>query len=332
MDEASRRPVTAALVGYGYWGPRLLGISERVDQLRITVVVDPRYNEPGFTPPASVPTVRDLGEVLADPDVEAVLVTTPATRHTDLVRQALEAGKHVFTEKPLTVSAEEAAELLDLARERRRMLTVNHQYWWSPEARVLECALRDGAVGKVVAVSAERAALGPVRYDVDALWDLAAHDLSVLLGAGVLGADGPEDFQVSESTTVQDGEVAGCSALTAWSQSGLALRLHACWLSPERRRRLVITGEKGNLIFGEDDQALSVARVAGDRSEVLSRTVKSDRGTPIESALAEFAAGARGTPHWDGAARAAQLVGLLEQLSSSARSVERTVRGSRCWL
>jgi predicted dehydrogenase len=325
-------PVTALLVGYGYWGARFFGFTRRVDAVRIAGVVDARYGQDGFAGPPSLPCWGNLDAALATAPVDAVIIATPAVEHARLVRQALRAGTHVFVEKPLALSSRDADDLLDLARDRDLMLTVDHQYWWSPEVAALAEALAGGAIGAVVALFAERAAPGPVRFDVNALWDLGSHDVSTMVRVGALRAGQRRPLQVDECKEVLDGQVAGCVSLTGRTWSGIAVRIHACWMSDTRRRRLVISGEEGSLRLEETPRTLSTWLVREGRRRLLSRTVKSDRGTPIERALEEFATGVRREPDLGKAADAGRVVAALEQITAEAKGATTTVRSTRCWL
>lgn len=325
------QPVTALLVGYGYWGARFLTFTDRVDSIRIAGVVDARCGEAGFTGPPCLPCWGDLDAGLAAAPVDAVIIATPAVEHARLARRALRAGRHVFVEKPLALVSRDADDVLALARVRDLMLTVDHQYWWSPEVAALSDALAGGAIGAVVALCAERAAPGPVRFDVNALWDLASHDVSTLVRIGALRIDEHRPLHVDECKEVLDGQVAGCVSLTGKTWSGVAVRIHACWMSDTRRRRLVISGEEGSLRLEETPRTLSTWLLRQGRRRLLSRTVKSDRGTPIERALEEFAHGVLGERDLGKAADAGRVVAALEQITAEAKGATTTVRSNRCW-
>lgn len=329
---ATGEPVNAILIGYGYWGARFLGIAERVDKLRIIGVVDSHADDEGFDRPPSTPCGSDLVAALADPRVEAVIITTPASDHVEPARQALRAGKHVFTEKPFALTSRDTAELLNLARAGGLMVTVDHQYWWSAEVEAMRRALADDAVGAVVAVSVDRAANGPVRQDVGALWDLAVHDIAILARLGILRGDTGQRLRVEECRETMDGPVAGCVSLTGRTPTDVLLRLHACWISETTRRRLVVAGERGSLLLEENDGSLAAWLIGERGRELLSRTAKSDPVTPIERALGEFSDGARGRPDLSKAVDAGGVVAVVEQLLASARPVTTIVRSARCWL
>lgn len=329
---AGTAQINAILVGYGYWGSRFFTIASRVDQLRIVGVVDVRCNEDGFVGPPGISCGGDLTAALADPQVDAAIIATTASEHVEPIRAALQAGKHVFTEKPFTLTAGHATELLGLARDRELMLTVDHQYWWSEEIAALGRALAGNTIGDVVAVSMERAADGPVRHDVGALWDLAIHDLSILVRLGVLGAEDGDCLKVEDCRETMDGPVAGCVTLTGTTPSMVAVRLHACWLSRTKRRALIVTGEHGSLRLEESDRFLSVWLVRDRRRSLLSRTLKSGRGTPIELALGEFSECVRAGPDLRKAVVATRVVAALEHIERSAEPVTQVVRSPRCWL
>jgi predicted dehydrogenase len=168
---------------------------------------------------------------------------------------------------------------------------------------------------------------------VDSLWDLAAHDLSILVRLGVLTEGNVDGLRVDGCLTVPDGAVAGCTVLDGGIGPATVLRVHACWMQRAKRRRFELTGTGDrSLILEEDDASTSVLLRRGERVELVSRTPKGDRGTPIESAMAEFAAGVRGVPDLANAEQARLVVDVLERLTAAARPVSRTVGAQRCWL
>lgn len=330
------RPVRAVLLGYGYWGRRLLGIAGRVDELRVVGVVDDRAGAADFRPPESLPCHADLDRALGDDSVEAVIVTVPAAYHAAVVERSLSTGKHVFVEKPLAVRAADARALISLAHDRGLMLTVDHQYWWSPEIAALSAVLEAGEAGRIVAVSAQRAAPGPVRQDVSAWWDLASHDISTLVRAGVLRPDDAPEFRVRRCTAIADGDVDGCVAVSVSGPAGIEMWVHACWMSSIQRRRLVVTGEAGSLCLEEDAGALSLWLDRDRERRLLSQTAKGDQGnrrTPVECALSAFAEGVRGVPDLCAATDAVSVVSIMEQIADGARAEPRAVvPAGGCWL
>lgn len=326
----SARAVRAVLCGYGYWGARLLTIAGRVDELNVVGVVEPRMAHPDFVPPA-VPCWPTLARALATTDAEAVVITVPAVKHFAVIREALQDGRHVFVEKPLTTSADDARELAGQAQAMGLVLAVDHQYWWSDELPVASSALASGRIGTPCAVVAERAAPGPRRSDVSAMWDRGCHDVSILLRLGLI-RPGPGAVTVDSRVEVPDGAVAGCVTVSGRTGQDQTLRLHACWLSPVTVRRMVVTGTEGSLLLIESDQDVQAHLVTDDGgTEVLSRSPKGSRGTPVERALHDFARSVLSGEHPPRAWDAADVVEVVEAIDRQAHSTVLTMAAGRCW-
>src|SRR5215813_10145248 len=171
-----------AIVGAGYWGPNLVRTAQATPAFRLDWLCDLRVERARavlgpYTPERAT---SSYDEVLSDPGVAAVAIATPATTHFDLVRSALEAGKHVMVEKPLTPSAAEGEKLAGLAHESGLALMCDHTYCYTPAVRRIRELIRGGEIGEVQFVDSVRINLGLVQPDVDVLWDLAPHDLSIL--------------------------------------------------------------------------------------------------------------------------------------------------------
>jgi predicted dehydrogenase len=188
-------------------------------------------------------------QVLADPGVAAVAIATPAATHSDLVRAALEAGKHVLVEKPLTDSVAEAEKLAVLAEESGLVLMCDHTYCYTPAVQRIRELIRGGEIGDVQFVDSVRINLGLVQPDVDVLWDLAPHDLSIL--DFVL----PEDVvPVAVAAHAADPIGAGraCLAyLSVWMSTGALAHIHVNWLSPTKIRTTVIGGTRRTIVWDD---------------------------------------------------------------------------------
>ena len=194
--------------------------------------------------------------------IDAVVIATPATTHYDLIKDALNHGYHVLAEKPLTLNAEQCRELTQLAQQQRCQLFVDHTYLFHPAVQRGRQTLASGGLGEFRYGYASRTHLGPVRQDVDALWDLAIHDIAILnywLG------ESPAQVQARGNVWLQPnrGDGKGLADLiwaTLKYASGFEAQLHFCWNNPDKQRRLCLVGQKGTLIFDEmlKDKALSV--------------------------------------------------------------------------
>ena len=194
--------------------------------------------------------------------VDAVVIATPATTHYDLIKDALKHGYHVLAEKPLTLNTEQCRELTQLAQQRQCQLFVDHTYLFHPAVQQGKQMLDSEDLGEFRYGYASRTHLGPVRQDVDALWDLAIHDIAIFnhwLG------ESPTQVQARGNVWLQPdrGDGQGLADLV-WATlkypSGFEAQLHFCWNNPDKQRRLCLVGEKGTLIFNEmlKDKALSV--------------------------------------------------------------------------
>ena len=194
-----------------------------------------------------------LREVLADPAVAAVAIATPAATHFDLVRAALEAGKHVLIEKPLTSSVSEAVKLAGLAERSGLVLMCDHTYCYTPAVRRIREFIRGGEIGDIQFVDSVRINLGLVQPDVDVLWDLAPHDLSIL--DFVL----PEDVipvAVAAHTCDPIGNGRACLAhLSVWLSTGALAHMHVNWLSPTKIRTTVFGGSRRTIVWDDTNPA-----------------------------------------------------------------------------
>lgn len=204
--------------------------------------------------PAARATTR-IDRVLADPDVDAVLIATPVHTHYVLAAQALAAGKHVFVEKPLAQSSELADDLVALARERDLILMCGHTFLYSPPVRAVKRLIEAGTLGDIFFISSSRVNLGLHQRDVSVIWDLGPHDFSILL------------YWLSElPTTVRavgrDSIVKGIvdvAFVTMTFASGIVVNVELSWLAPSKLRRTVLVGSEQMVIY--DDGAPEPVRV-----------------------------------------------------------------------
>lgn len=245
--------IEVAVVGAGHWGPNLIRNFHNRITSKVTWVVDReqerlalvRERYPGLQ------TTDRVEDALDDPEVDAVVVATPTVTHFRLSRAALEADKHVLVEKPMAQEVAEAETLTELAEGRGLVLMVGHVFLYNQAIQRAKSYLEQGELGKLFYISMIRTNLGPIRMDVNAAWDLAAHDLSV----------------ASYWLDAQPERVAGIGG--SWINSGIedavfatlrypgeiVVNLHVSWLSPRKVRQITVVGERRMLTF--DDMELS---------------------------------------------------------------------------
>jgi predicted dehydrogenase len=248
-----------AIAGAGYWGPNLVRTALATPALRVDWLCDLDI-ERAKAVIGPYPTVRPTSSydaVLSDPGVSAVAIATPAATHFDLVRSALEAGKHVLVEKPLTASVAEGEKLTSLAERAGLVLMCDHTYCYTPVVQRIRELLRSGEIGEIQFIDSVRINLGLVQPDVDVLWDLAPHDLSIM------------DFVLPEGITpvavaahVGDPIGAGraCLAyLSVWMSNGALAHVHVNWLSPTKIRTTVFGGSRRTIVWDDTNPAARLA-------------------------------------------------------------------------
>ena len=245
--------VGVALIGAGHWGPNLARNFHSASRSRITWIVDQDAARlaqvaSGYD---SVKTSQAIDDALADPATTAVAIATPTSTHFELARRALEAGKHVLVEKPLTTSTSTAQSLCDLAAARDLVLMVGHVFLFNAGIRDLRERLVASEIGDLHYLSMVRTNLGPIRTDVNAAWDLAAHDISI---ANFLLDATPELVSATGGTWINPG-VEDTIFATFNYPGNVIVHVHASWLSPEKQRTITAVGSTGMLTF--DDMQLS---------------------------------------------------------------------------
>lgn len=242
-------PVGVAVVGCGYWGPNL--IRNFTSCAASTVVALCDQNEATLDRAAalcpSARRARELDDVLADPEVEAVAIATPVTTHAPLAVRALRAGKHVLVEKPLATSQREAEELVRVAEDCGRVLMVDHTFLYSPAVRRIKELVDAGELGEIFYIDSVRINLGLIQSDVNVLWDLAPHDLSIV--DHLLGRLPRSVAATGSCHTGADLE--DVAYLNLDFGGNLLASFHVNWLSPVKVRHLIVAGSKKSLVYND---------------------------------------------------------------------------------
>ncbi|WP_414541543.1 Gfo/Idh/MocA family protein [Nostoc sp. CCY0012] len=258
--------IKIAVIGIGRWGVHLLRIFLAHPQVSVVAVVDPHAErlaaaKQQFNLDENILLATEWEALQQLPELTAVVIATPATTHYALIKDALKQGYHVLAEKPLTLDTAECLELCQLAEQQHLILMVDHTYLFHPAVEQGQGVVQAGQLGDLRYGYATRTHLGPVRQDVDALWDLAIHDIAIF--NNWLGQV-PVKVQATGTVWLQGQGSIGSKELTQ-SVSGLAdlvwvtltypdnfqAYIHLCWLNPDKQRRLVVVGSHGSLIFDE---------------------------------------------------------------------------------
>lgn len=251
------QPIGIAILGVGRWGVHLLRNFLELPGANVVAVVDPQAAQlqgvrDRFSLDAAVHLGTDWETALALPGVDAVVVVTPAASHYALIAAALHQGKHVLAEKPLTLSAQDCAKLTALAAAQGRQLVVDHTYLFNPAVAQGQEAV--ATLGTLRYGYAARTNLGPVRRDVDALWDLAIHDIAIF--NHWLQAI-PDQVSAQGKIWLQPQGVAphfpqGLGDVV-WTRlhyaNGVEVMIHVSWANPDKQRRLALVGDRGTLVL-----------------------------------------------------------------------------------
>jgi predicted dehydrogenase len=180
-----------------------------------------------------------------------VVIATPVRTHYRLAREALLHGKHVLVEKPLTASVEEAEELVALAYEQKRILMAGHTFEYNPAVNELRKLIQSGDLGKIYSIEAERLNLGLFRSDINVIWDLAPHDISILL---YLLGEKPQDIRVQAHAHVQS-RIHDIAHLDLGFANGVIAHIHVSWLHPCKIRRVTIIGDARMVVYDDTNPA-----------------------------------------------------------------------------
>jgi predicted dehydrogenase len=334
-------PIGIAVVGAGYWGPNLVRTARATPGLRLEWLCDLDFERATTVlgPYGTARATDSYNTILSDPSVAAVAIATPADTHFNLVHAALEAGKHVLVEKPLTSCIAEAEKLAVLARRSGLVLMCDHTYCYTPAVQRIRELIRTGQIGEVQFIDSVRINLGLVQPDVDVLWDLAPHDLSIM--DFVLPTD-VVPVAVAAHTGDPIGAGRACMAyLSVWLSNGALAHVHVNWLSPTKIRTTVFGGSRRTLVWDDMNPAGRLAihdrgvdRLTGEsmppaeRRQALISYRSGDTLIPalpereaLMSVMAEFAAAiTEGRSPLTDADAGLRVLALLEAASRSADS------------
>ena len=248
--------IRIGVVGLGYWGPNLARNFNELAELAYVCDSNEEYLAAAAARyPAATATPR-FDDLLADDTLDAVVIATPVPTHADLARRALEAGKHVFVEKPVALTAADAEAVAALAEERGLVLMPGHLLLYHPGVRALKELVDSGDLGRLLVVYGNRQNLGKIRRDENVLWSLGAHDLSVIID--LVGEEPDEAWARGESFLTKGVEdVVFCYLRFP---SGVVAHMHLSWLDPHKMRKLTVVGDSKMAVFDdmEPDRKITV--------------------------------------------------------------------------
>ena len=261
------------VIGWGYWGPKIARNLDSLSHAAVTMVADTdasRFANLAVNQPWIQTTT--LLENIFRSDVDAIVIATPVSTHFQLAREALLHGKHVLVEKPLTANVTEAEELVALAQKQQRILMVGHTFEYNPAVNELRKLVQSGELGKIYCIEAERVNLGLFRNDINVIWDLAPHDISILL---YLLAQRPERIKVQAHAHVQS-NIEDVAHLDLEFADGMNAHIHVSWLHPCKIRRVTVIGDARMVVY-DDTNPAEMIKIYNKGAEVHADPVVSYR-------------------------------------------------------
>jgi predicted dehydrogenase len=241
--------IRVGVIGFGYWGNNVVRNFHMCPQSWLAAVADQRADRLAKLKLQfpSIHVTTDADDLLKDPTLDAVAIVTPADTHCELALRALAHGKHVWVEKPMASSSDEARRLIDEARRRRRVLMVDHTFVYNGAVRKVADLLRAGELGETYYYDSVRVNLGLFQHDVNVIWDLAVHDLAII---DYLFADKPVAVSATGMSHVPGGPE-NLAYLTLFFPGSLVAHVHVNWLAPVKLRTTLIGGDRKMIVYDD---------------------------------------------------------------------------------
>lgn len=329
----------AAVVGAGYWGPNLIRNFLSLDEIDAVVACDVDEGRLAKMRRSfyGIETATDHNALVERDDIDIVVIATPVSTHHPIAKRALQAGKHCFIEKPMTASVEEAEELIALAEAANLKLFVDHTFIYTGAVRKMKEIITSGRLGEIYYFDSVRINLGLFQHDVNVIWDLAPHDLSIM---DYLLDKRPLSVSATGACHVGNG-LEDIAYLTLEFENNLIAHFHVNWLAPVKIRKTLIGGTKSMIVY-DDTEASEKIKVYDKGIDVTTREgvydtlVQYRTGDMLSPKLDQTEALAAGTRHFvdcilndkkpltDGVA-GLNVVRILEASTESIRDHGRTI-------
>lgn len=274
-----KKKVNIAQIGIGYWGPNLLRNLISNEDCAVKMAVDISAERREFVK-GLYPDIRVSDkprDAIDDPDINAVIIATPVASHFDLATRALEAGKNVLVEKPMATTLEEVEKIGQLARRKKLVAMVGHTFLYNPAVRFVKKLIDSGELGKIRYIYSQRVNLGRIRSDVDALWNLAPHDISII--QYWLGDLNPLAVKKSGMAYVQDG-IDDVVFMNIHYPKNILVNIHVSWLDPHKVRRMTVVGSDRMVVYDDlSDNKIAIYDKGIDRMAVLGEHMDFDNSS-----------------------------------------------------
>ncbi|PYN34218.1 MAG: oxidoreductase [Candidatus Rokuibacteriota bacterium] len=236
------------VIGYGYWGPNVARNFAMQPDCRVTIICDsdPAARARALIQYPAAQVVTDASAVVTSPEIDAVAIVTPVSTHHALARQTLKNGKHVFVEKPFTATSEQAEDLIELAERKKLVIMVDHTFLFTGAVRKMKELIDQGVLGRLYYYDSTRVNLGLFQHDVNVVWDLAPHDLSIM--------DHLIDLEPERVVATGQAHLNGfedIAYITLYFPNCVTAHINVNWLSPVKVRTTLVGGERKMLVWND---------------------------------------------------------------------------------
>jgi predicted dehydrogenase len=241
--------INIGVIGYGYWGPKLVRNFHAVEHTNIKIVVDidTKKLESVQAMYPSVEISTEINSVLTDPEIDGVVIATPISQHYELAKKALLHDKHVLIEKPITDSTQKAEDLINIANKKRRTLMVDHTFVYSAPVNKIKQLISANEIGDIQYFDSTRINLGLFQHDINVIWDLAPHDISILL---YLIKEKPYSVICTGISHIQN-KLENIAYITLYYQSNFMAHFTSSWTSPVKIRKILIGGTNKMIVYND---------------------------------------------------------------------------------
>jgi predicted dehydrogenase len=290
--------VNFGVIGYGYWGPNIVRNLTTLEGSEVVAIADlsPSARNRAQKAYPGIKVTADAGELISSTDIDAIAVISPVWTHYELTKAALENGKHVFVEKPFTSNAAQGEELIELAAKKNLKIMVDHTFLFTGAVQKISQMLDEGTLGKLYYYDSMRVNLGLFQHDINVLWDLAPHDLSIM---DYLIKSTPEAIVATGQSHISPHE--DVAFMTVYFPGKVIAHINVNWLSPVKIRMTLIGGEKKMVVWND--------LVADEKLRIYDRGVNVTNQDGVYELLVNYRSGDMWAPHL------AQIEALRQELS-----------------
>jgi predicted dehydrogenase len=296
------------VIGYGYWGPNIVRNLMNMEGVEMLAIADTNAaaRKRAHKAYPSVTTTSNASDLINSTEIDAVAVVTPVWTHYDLTKQALEQGKHVFVEKPFTSNSAQGEELIELAQQKNLTIMVDHTFLFTPSVVKISELIKEGTLGKLYYYDSTRVNLGLFQHDINVLWDLAPHDLSIM---NHLIEATPEAIVATGQGHLNGHE--DIAFMTIYFSDKVIAHINVNWLSPVKIRTTLISGEKRMLVWNDLEP--------DEKVRVYDKGVKITNREGVYDLLVNYRSGDMWAPHLDQAEALHQELSYFVDCVSSGR-------------